>query len=280
MRSTLDNPVKYFEDYFEHKVQRELSAFYKGEEILTNSSTDIIDRKNQTIKILDLFDSSKYIIYSFENYIKGKLEKEFQNSKNLIEKQVINLNRDKNQLISYIEVLQVKLYSLQNHIILKEVGFLMKYVQRLKKEVHSYSKLFNTREKVYSLTLLENPDNKKCEKLYKLLAENTPPLIQCDKKTFIKAFTGKPLKNERISWLVTGKNSKVSKSSLFYFVRELYSFRHLSPSIETDLSKYLDYIFRDNNGMRFQNLRTSKSKVSTNPAKKATLDSIINKLKE
>jgi len=42
-----------------------------------------------------------------------------------------------------------------------------------------------------------------------------------------------------------------------------------------DFNKKIEYVFRDNLGQRFSNIKQSKSRMSDNPAQKERIDEII-----
>ena len=278
MISTLENPIKFFEDYFEHLVHQDLKTFnIEKLEVLNNSHVDIIDEKNHLIKVLN--SENEYDIYSFENFIKRRLEEEFQKSKILIEKRVHSFIDSKLELTSYLNIQQSKVSWLINHKSAKKFRILSRFALRLEGEIHKFNNLLSNEELFYSFNFIDTNKIFKIETLYSQLI-NSPKLIECSKETFNNAFLGRKLIKEKIKWLVTGKNGYTSKISLFYFVEELINHSFLDKKILQDLSKYIAYVFVDKNGKSFDNLKVSKSSSSTNPSRKQDIDSIIDELKK
>lgn len=93
--------------------------------------------------------------------------------------------------------------------------------------------------------------------LYSLLTAN-PAVIQCSQDEFIDAFSQRKVIHG-IKWLLKGKNGNVSKSTLFYFVNYLIDENFIDTIQPTELNKRVEYVFRDNHGNIFKNIRQSKS---------------------
>lgn len=114
------------------------------------------------------------------------------------------------------------------------------------------------------------------KKLYSLLT-TSPPLIECSETDFINAFTMRKV-THGIKWLVSGKNNKISKSSLFYFIDRLNDDGYISLVPKNQLNKKTEYLFRDSLGANLKNIRQSRNTATSNPAQRDRIDFILNNL--
>ena len=286
MKSTAEHPFLFFDNYLENQIQKDLKEFYTNitEELYFNNIEEI-DKVRHIIKVPNIHHKEEiqadYVTFSFEGSIKSKLNREINITKNFIENEFQKRFTDKKEIAGYADFLKIKLKQYYANKNIEEFPFLTKYFEEITSLIDQYSKqtIVNSNEYNFSFNLLANTTEEQlaiAEKLYHLLSES-PAVIKCNKTDFINAFTGKEIENG-ICWLITGKNKFTSKISLFYFIEELRNKQYLKSSIIIDLSKYIQYVFRDNQGDELKNLKQSKSTYSKSVTQKERIDTVISSL--
>ncbi len=277
MQSTQEHPFKFFDWYLKEEIKKDLDNFYSNA-ISEELNIYSINKEKHIIEILNSESQVEY--YSFENSIKNKINSQVQKTKDFIELGFEKRFSNKKEVKGYAEFLKAKINQFLYFKNIKEFSFLENSLKEISQFIDYYLKPANINfQHNYSFNIISESPEKQViiiEKLYTLLTEN-PPLIQCNKSDFINSLTGREVKNG-IYWLIVGKNKFVSKTSLFYFIEELVKKKYLKSSIITDLSKYIEYVFRDNNGDKFINLKQSKSTVSKNVTSKDKIDLIISSI--
>lgn len=257
----LPNSVTFFQDVFESEIKKEVNNSKQIilTEILKISSAGITPQNylNQLIArmtILQYKSSSLYLDYSFvkenvtalKSFIQENLDSSGSSNEISSEKTLIN------NIATPIEQ------------VIFTTPVITNYATPV---ITNYSSLS------FKWDLL-NPDDVESElsRLYELLITN-PTLIECDKQDFINGFSQKEVV-AGINWMVMAKNKKCSKSSLFYLMSQLIEKSDLMDEPD-DFNKKIQYVFRDNLGQRFSNIKQSKSQMSDNPAQKERIDEII-----
>src|SRR5690606_33621436 len=126
---------------------------------------------------------------------------------------------------------------------------------------------------------LINPEDtiERLSRLFGLLTES-PSLIDGEIEDFINGFSQREVV-VGVKWLVLSKNKTCSKASLIYLLEQLMDRSDLMDE-PNDFNKKVEYVFRDNNGTKLNNIKQSKSQLSGNPTQKERLDAIIDRLLE
>lgn len=281
MNSTKENPLAFFDDYFENQIYKDLENFYHPESYHNVDGVDSInwDKTNHIISITYIDQPNKLIYDKFEDRVIEKLDKEIKVSISFIEQNFKDKFSDKLEVNSIAEFLRIKLKTQRKYISINEFKFLDFYFTKIEKVLNSYSNRIINYNFTLSFNLLSESSVSqmdKIEKLFSLLTQS-PSLINCKKNEFKKAFTGKQL-DEGIHWLVVARNNQTSKVSLFYFINQLILNNHLDSIILNDLNKYVKYVFRDFKGNEFKNLKQSKATFSQKTSSKDRIDDIISSL--
>lgn len=144
MRSTEENPLAFFDWYIENEIQKDLKDFYiKITEELYFDNVDKVDNSNHSIKVLNIYQDevkSKYITFSFEGFIKGKLNQKINQTKEFIELGFQKRFSDKKEVKAYADFLSIKLTSLSSNNACEKFTFLHSYFEKLDKLTKQYSK--------------------------------------------------------------------------------------------------------------------------------------------
>ena len=276
MKSTLENPLAFFDYYFEYGINKDFAEMQQAEKSY-----------DETIKAFsgDSIPIDKRLIYdepsnfSLETWTKNKIDKEFSISKKFIEQGFEKRFSDKKEVKAYADFLRLKCNDLKNQKEYNVYPFLSSFLGRFLELINQYSKNIKQYSFTPSFNLIADSTEskeKKIEKLYTLLTE-TPAIIESTKEEFIKAFNGEELESG-IYWLVKARNKLTSKTTLFYFIEELINKNYLSRSIIPDINKYVKYVFRDDLGKELKNLKQSKSTVSQKVTSQDRIDTIISQL--
>lgn len=284
MKSTIDNPLAYFDNYLDKAIALEWNNYSNGIiENLFHSPYDELDNINKTLKVYNV-ETDNYNLYFFERHIEFKINEEIQKSKQFIELGFQKRFSNRNEVKAYAEFLRIKVQTLLNLKAFLDFPFLISKFNGIIKLINNYSKenVINSNNVMsFNLVIKDNENQKdKINTLYRLLIEN-PPLINSTKSEFLKAFSGKELV-KGIYWLVVGKSKMTSKVALFYFIEQLMNNHLLEVKIMNDLNKHVLYTFRDCDGNKFKNLKQSKSIsiYSKKTSNKERIDFIISQLQK
>ncbi|MCO6147398.1 hypothetical protein [Flavobacterium sp. NRK1] len=238
------------------------------------------------------------ITLTFEKFLTDRLIQEISNYKYTINEIILSIVKNGSSPKEFIQLqystllkLKPKIISLypEKIIFAKAVALIVNFI------TDEYSEYFeikgNTRDKNFPLLSVSedfspysfkwdalNPEDAlpAIELLYQLLIEE-PALIQSSKEDFIAAFTQRKV-IDGIKWIVLGKNKISSKVSLFYFINALMEQGFLESKHTTEINKMIEYVFRDNSGKLFKNIRQSKQSFSEKPSQKERLDDILNSI--
>ncbi len=286
MKSTLDNPLAFFDWYLDAEIYNNRRELYIDvTENLHYGVEDIISQDNDDIVVKNVYHQdeipSDTLVVRMSLFYGKKLKPEIQLSKQLIEQNLSNRYADKKELQGYAQFLKIKIELLKEKKSYKDFKMAAEIVDDFENMISKYAKVTPSYSFIPSFNLLASKGEEqesKVKRLYELMTKGTP-LIHCEEDEFISAFTGKEV-TTGLNWLVLGKNKFTSKTSLFYFLGELLSKNHLDGGIANDLNKYVRYVFRDINGKEFKNLKQSKSNTvySNKTAQKEQIDKIISLL--
>ena len=277
MKSTLENPLSFFDYYFDNGINKDVVDYKQTMEAVDNHISELSSEKTP----LEYRYSSEPASYtmSLEEWISSAIKNEVKLSKEFIEQGFEKRFSNKKEVRAYADFLRLKCNELKNRKEYNVYPFLSSILERFLEQINQYSK----DSKQYSFTPSFNliadsteSKKKKIEKLYTLLTE-TPAIIESTEEEFTKAFNGEEIV-VGIYWLVKARNKLTSKTSLFYFIEQLINNDYLSRSIISDLNKYVKYVFRDDLGKEFKNLKQSKSTVSQKVTSQDRIDTIISQL--
>jgi len=297
------NPLEYFLNLLERDKSDELKdSFVSG--IIENigSYAETVDKENGIITYWDTFydqvtDScvEGLVTYDFNKDFNSTIHSEFLKTKQEIDSFIMEITFKGNSPKEFINFqilllkdlyLKTNVFYTSKPIVKNAITALIKHIQ----ERYLAEKIININPNAPNLIEIDdysensfcwdslNPEDtiSNLERFYGLLTES-PPLIECAKEDFIKAFTKRKVSNG-IKWLVTGSNQKISKSSLFYLIDRLISDEYITDVPSTLLNKKIEYLFTDSLGGKLKNIRQSKSTTSGNPAQKERIDSILDSI--
>lgn len=275
MKSTLENPLAFFNEYFNSGIKKDLIQYeIEKQEAKEHANFFSGDNISSDIKTKPFKDSD---FFTVEEFIFRQTKKEIAISKNLIEQGFERRFSNNSEILSYSKFLRLKLKQLTE---LNNSTYLKLIVKEFENFINYYNININTYQSIYSLNLIAKTSliqKNKIFKLYDLLTES-PALINSSKEDFERAFTGKELKH-KVVWLpISKRNKKPSKTSLLYFLDQLIDSNYLAKSVIHDLYKFIRYIFTDANGDELKNLKQTRQNMSENPDFKERIDLIITSL--
>jgi len=280
-RSSLEYPFAFLDWYLEIGFKEDLKNFYYSP---IESPIVVLDNIKHIIKCwspdADQSVNGGYIVVSFEEVFQYKYNLELLNTKQYIEKSIVEHSQSADSKTLYLAYLTNKIKQLNKYEAVSNYLFLEKFIMDIttfidsseitKNTQLSYTPSFNI------LPTTEKDQEQIITELYMNLTKS-PSLISCSKEEFAKGFSGQELE-VGINWLVLGKNKQVNKVSLFYFINELIKLKLIDSAIINDLNKYVKYVFRDNNGKELKNLKQSKATISNNPSGFERLNKILSLL--
>lgn len=280
-----NSPLSFFENLLEYDKYELLKKQYISDYIEHGGQPYKIDFENGIIEEWN----GEFIKYTFSDSFKFKIEQRALDTKREIGSIIEEILSRSGNLQSFLEVQNNKLHTLSfkadalysHQPIVKEI------ISELIIYINKFS-ITSTKDEVRKLFILEESSSnsynwksenyedklKSIEDLHNLLIIE-PAIIECDKQDFINAFSQRKV-NKGINWCIKGKNRKISKSSLIYFIDKLINNDLIDDEIE--YNKKIEYVFRDNLGKKLQNIKVSKSNYSKKPTDSERIDRIINTL--
>lgn len=283
MHSTLDSPYGFFDYYFNIKVYEDLEKFY--EDYSSYGGVEHIDRKKHIFtysekRSLDYYHKRQS--FTFKEFLCEFYVKEIILSNDLVDQNLQSIFSDKKVVATYIDFLRIKINSFKKTKAYKEFDFVQEIIFKLESHIDKFGIFGNTTTLVASncsFSLIVKDSESQVDligRFYKMMAKEMH-LIDSTPEEFENAFTGKEV-TVGIKWLVRGKNKQISKVSLFYLIEELINNGFLSKSLFNDMNKHVKYVFRDNQGNEFKNLKQSKSTYSETVSSKEAINEIISSL--
>jgi hypothetical protein len=301
MISTKEAPLYFFEyllDNFEEFVEERFYTNYQNQ-----LDKVFLDRENKTIVYLLSDDNNESIKHeeTEASFLTNYCSKEYYLSVKLIEEQVnklVSLNGNTDVYLTLIENKLLTLFedssnfgkfSLKHFIQLLIFDFNKKYspIYEPKSDFTTLVKL------ITSITVLPKKDSKtlsfhwkqeqkKLVALYLGLSTAQPPFLQCEKETFIKAFSKGELHiNEGIRWICFQDRNTTQPSyvTLYRFIDLLFQNNFLQNSDYNDINKIIEHIFLSPTGEIIKNkIKFAKREKSTNPARFLELKKLVLKL--
>ncbi|MCB0745239.1 MAG: hypothetical protein KDC67_15125 [Ignavibacteriae bacterium] len=145
MKSTIDFPIKYFENYLDKEIFKDLTAFYSSFE--NEFFGHRIKRIDKNLHLVEYYkdsynnDEKEYTTASFESQIIGKLKNEKSLTEEFIELGFQKRFSNKAEMMGYAKFLYLKLDSLEDLRAIKEFNFLNSLIQDLRETIRKYSDL-------------------------------------------------------------------------------------------------------------------------------------------
>lgn len=280
------SPLSFFENLLEFDKYDLMKKEFVNNYIENVGSPQSIDLENGIID-----DGEEK--YSFSTNFNIKVEQQGLIAKRdigIIIETIISKNENPK---SFLEIQNNRLNTLlfktdvlyPNHPIVKEViSKLVEYISKFlnastKDEASKLITLEESSALSYNWDSNDNEDKLRAiDKLYKLLIEE-PAIIECDKQDFVNAFSQRKV-YRGINWNMKGKNKSVSKTTIVHFVKSLLNENFINDFPESDFKRKLEYIFRDNEGQKLNNVSNSMDSYNKNtaPFGYERIDIILDKL--
>lgn len=299
MKDEIKQPCIFFESLLEEDKCNDLKKKFISN-FEQEFGTMNVKRINEQTGVIEIWNAytdeftkeviAEILVYDFETYFNSEIEENFQTAKSQIDELILEVilnDKSPERFIDH-QIILLNDLLLKTHSLYLDRPILKKSIKRLIKHLHK--KKSSTTIDISSPNLVEidnfssysfnwdsaNPEDTipNLEKFYYLLTEY-PPLIECSKDEFIKAFTKRKISNG-IKWLVKGDNKLISKSSLLYLVYRLIEEGFITEIATDSFNKTIGYIFRDSSGEFLQNIKNKN--LSSNPAEKERIDRIIDSI--
>jgi hypothetical protein len=175
---------------------------------------------------------------------------------------------------SEVEIWKYNQFEILQEIAIAKCTALIRYEKLIKEQIKLIQNKEDEKQTISTFHWIS--DSNKLKKLYRLLTEQQ--IIGCTADDFETAFSGKSNKQPHIKWLLTSKNSLISKKSIFNFIYKLMEKGFISKVNERILNKVIESIFTDNKGQQLKNLRQSNSPI-INKSDDDLITKVISELK-
>ena len=297
------NPLEYFEDLLssdktgqkkQHMISNNLENWNFGI-VDTNTEKGIIkysfDDYDEETKVWENVTS----IFTFEDYFEQEIERNTKDTIKSLSKIILDIIskgisseifiRDVKNKIKNLKTKSGKYYSTYPFVmdsLITIEDYISEYLSSAKTPIFKQTSIatpvpiLNYSPLSFKWDLI-NPEDiiERLSRLFDLLTES-PSLIDGAIEDFINGFSQREVVSG-ISWLVLSKNKTCSKASLIYLLQQLMDRSDLMDE-PNDFNKKVEYVFRDNIGMKLNNIKQSKSQQSDNPTQKERIDEIIDRL--
>ena len=175
MKSTLENPLAFFTEYFNIGIKRDLIQYdIEKQEAKEHANFFANENTPSDIKTLPFKESD---FFTIEEFIYRQVKKEVTISKNLIEQGFEKRFNSNSEILSYSNFLKLKLKQLSE---LDNSTDLNSLIEEFDFFINHFTVSFKKHQFVYSFKLLaktSTTQKNKISRLYDLLTE-TPPLIK------------------------------------------------------------------------------------------------------